>query len=264
VPSPANPQSLNRYAYTLNNPLRYTDPSGHSVLGALAIAGAIGFVADVTWQVYSNIANDNMAFTDALMSVDLAEAGGAAVGAVVAAGTTMLAVAAVPIAVTGLGLTGGAASAATVGLTSLAYSGSSVVGAIATDSTAAGLRGEEYQVGNLSRYRTNALVGGLIGFAVAGTDQITSIANAGVEASAREFDRTFGIVWDSYPNHNLADWSDPFVFETHIRPTLLGQVRPPSIPGLTFLQGISSSPILTSDDIWCTGVEIIRNERRLR
>ncbi len=29
VPNPANPQSLNRYAYTLNNPLRYTDPSGH-------------------------------------------------------------------------------------------------------------------------------------------------------------------------------------------------------------------------------------------
>jgi len=29
VPSPGNPQSLNRYAYTLNNPLRYTDPTGH-------------------------------------------------------------------------------------------------------------------------------------------------------------------------------------------------------------------------------------------
>jgi len=29
VPSPANPQSLNRYAYTLNNPLRYIDPTGH-------------------------------------------------------------------------------------------------------------------------------------------------------------------------------------------------------------------------------------------
>jgi len=29
VPSPGDPQSLNRYAYTLNNPVRYTDPSGH-------------------------------------------------------------------------------------------------------------------------------------------------------------------------------------------------------------------------------------------
>ncbi len=26
---PVNPQALNRYAYCLNNPLRYTDPSGH-------------------------------------------------------------------------------------------------------------------------------------------------------------------------------------------------------------------------------------------
>lgn len=29
MPNPANPQSLNRYSYCLNNPLRYTDPSGH-------------------------------------------------------------------------------------------------------------------------------------------------------------------------------------------------------------------------------------------
>jgi hypothetical protein len=28
---PANPQALNRYAYGLNNPLRYTDPSGHGL-----------------------------------------------------------------------------------------------------------------------------------------------------------------------------------------------------------------------------------------
>jgi RHS repeat-associated protein len=29
VPEPGNPQALNRYAYVYNNPLRYTDPSGH-------------------------------------------------------------------------------------------------------------------------------------------------------------------------------------------------------------------------------------------
>jgi len=29
VPNSANPQSLNRYAFTVNNPIRYTDPSGH-------------------------------------------------------------------------------------------------------------------------------------------------------------------------------------------------------------------------------------------
>jgi RHS repeat-associated protein len=29
VPEPGNPQALNRYSYTLNNPVRYTDPTGH-------------------------------------------------------------------------------------------------------------------------------------------------------------------------------------------------------------------------------------------
>jgi RHS repeat-associated protein len=29
VPNPANPQSLNRYSYCLNNPLKYVDPTGH-------------------------------------------------------------------------------------------------------------------------------------------------------------------------------------------------------------------------------------------
>ncbi len=30
VPNPLNPQSLNRFAYVLNNPLKYTDPTGHT------------------------------------------------------------------------------------------------------------------------------------------------------------------------------------------------------------------------------------------
>ncbi|MBC7228457.1 MAG: RHS repeat-associated core domain-containing protein [Thermoflexales bacterium] len=31
VPEPGNPQALNRYGYVNNNPLRYTDPSGHAL-----------------------------------------------------------------------------------------------------------------------------------------------------------------------------------------------------------------------------------------
>ncbi|MDW8101216.1 MAG: RHS repeat-associated core domain-containing protein [Anaerolineae bacterium] len=31
VPEPGNPQALNRYSYVLNNPIKYTDPSGHWV-----------------------------------------------------------------------------------------------------------------------------------------------------------------------------------------------------------------------------------------
>jgi len=34
VQNPANPQSLNRYSYVANNPLKYTDPSGHYVVFA--------------------------------------------------------------------------------------------------------------------------------------------------------------------------------------------------------------------------------------
>ena len=31
VPGYANPQNLNRYSYVRNNPIKYTDPSGHGV-----------------------------------------------------------------------------------------------------------------------------------------------------------------------------------------------------------------------------------------
>ena len=34
VPGAGNPQALNRYSYTLNNPVKYTDPTGHHPYGA--------------------------------------------------------------------------------------------------------------------------------------------------------------------------------------------------------------------------------------
>jgi len=36
IPDLSNPQSYNRYSYVLNNPLRYTDPSGHQTTPAEA------------------------------------------------------------------------------------------------------------------------------------------------------------------------------------------------------------------------------------
>ncbi|MGV8074550.1 MAG: RHS repeat domain-containing protein [Syntrophobacteraceae bacterium] len=45
VQAPADPQTLNRYSYCRNNPLKYTDPSGHgfwAVVGLLALGAAAG------------------------------------------------------------------------------------------------------------------------------------------------------------------------------------------------------------------------------
>lgn len=50
IPQPYNPQSLNRYSYCLNNPLIYTDPSGHDSQEEGAnkwwewISGALGWI----------------------------------------------------------------------------------------------------------------------------------------------------------------------------------------------------------------------------
>jgi RHS repeat-associated protein len=42
-----NPQSLNKYSYTYNNPLRYTDPNGHCAEDACLVEGAVAIGAGV-------------------------------------------------------------------------------------------------------------------------------------------------------------------------------------------------------------------------
>jgi len=41
VPEPGAPQSLNRFAYVYNNPLKYVDPDGHAVFLPLLIVGGV-------------------------------------------------------------------------------------------------------------------------------------------------------------------------------------------------------------------------------
>jgi len=46
-----NPQGLNRYAYVLNNPLKYVDPDGNSALAAAGIGALIGGTYSVIIQL---------------------------------------------------------------------------------------------------------------------------------------------------------------------------------------------------------------------
>jgi hypothetical protein len=48
---PQNPQALNRYSYVLDNPLRYTDPTGHCGLLCIPAAVAAYFTAEVLLEV---------------------------------------------------------------------------------------------------------------------------------------------------------------------------------------------------------------------
>lgn len=58
VPDSKNPQAWNRYSYTANNPLRYTDPSGHCFLLCAAIGAVVGGLFDGIVSVVSQVVDD--------------------------------------------------------------------------------------------------------------------------------------------------------------------------------------------------------------
>ncbi|MCB0036462.1 MAG: hypothetical protein KDE51_20660 [Anaerolineales bacterium] len=80
VPDPTNPQSFNRYSYTYNNPVKYTDPSGHCADGLttlVCIAAGValvtkaidyGWTAYDTWQSTRTIADPNASQGEKLMA----------------------------------------------------------------------------------------------------------------------------------------------------------------------------------------------------
>ena len=62
VQSPSNSQNFKRYAYCLNNPLRYTDPSGELLWEAVAAGAIIGSFSNATMQVMSGNVNNGAQF----------------------------------------------------------------------------------------------------------------------------------------------------------------------------------------------------------
>jgi RHS repeat-associated protein len=81
-----NPQDLNRYSYVRNNPLRYTDPSGHALWIPAAIVVGGGLVGG--YDAYSEFvyANPNSTWQQRVK----ATAGGVALGSVGAAAALYL------------------------------------------------------------------------------------------------------------------------------------------------------------------------------
>lgn len=61
VPSPTNPQSLNRYAYVLNNPISRIDPTGN-----VSVSGIFGGVASAAGAVFSPFSNFAAGFGSSL------------------------------------------------------------------------------------------------------------------------------------------------------------------------------------------------------
>ena len=63
VQSPSNSQNFNRYAYCLNNPLRYVDPSGEEIITMAILVGAfIGSFTNTAVQVMSGNVNNGAQF----------------------------------------------------------------------------------------------------------------------------------------------------------------------------------------------------------
>jgi len=106
VPDFSNPQSLNRYSYVYNDPLKYTDPSGHNPLLATAALGfAVGFGLNLATQtIKAARSGEYHSVKEVLGAVDLSKVVAAGVGGAVMGGTLGIGTAVLGTTILGTGI----------------------------------------------------------------------------------------------------------------------------------------------------------------
>ena len=75
MPDPANPLAWNRYAYVYNNPVNYTDPSGHSATAVIGGLVALWVVTDAVWDTYDLVSSVSHCLSDSGDNMDCYMAG---------------------------------------------------------------------------------------------------------------------------------------------------------------------------------------------
>ena len=135
VPDFTNPQSLNRYSYALNNPLKYVDPSGHNpfVIGAIvgAVIGAVSAGAQSDWDAGSMLQGAAMGGVTGAISAGVFTGASGFVGSQVSHIGLAGGIGPPTFGMTAVGnivgsVAGGAASGATVGGLSAAFYGGDI------------------------------------------------------------------------------------------------------------------------------------------
>ena len=110
VPEPGNPQSYNRYAYTYNNPINNTDPSGHWLESALDVAFIAYDIYDIQQNGLNWVSGASLVADVAGLIIPVATGGGLAVRAL-AHGDDILKVAHIDTALKTAGDIGNASAA---------------------------------------------------------------------------------------------------------------------------------------------------------
>ncbi|MDY7076589.1 MAG: RHS repeat-associated core domain-containing protein [Chloroflexota bacterium] len=71
VPDPANPQSLNRYSYSYNNPVLYVDKDGHNpIIGVMLIVAGVAMLDYVVPRISNYAEANDISFWEAAAQSD--------------------------------------------------------------------------------------------------------------------------------------------------------------------------------------------------